>query len=131
MTDTTTPRYVGILHLGPSYSEPQMAADAYVWDTLDDVRASLNSAARGYGINASVAEWDDEDGPARRGTHDSSLTPCTDGVTVIVWRNLPGTLRAAETEGFYSADYAIDYGPRGGIRTHRNAFDAGMFTPRD
>lgn len=89
-------KYVGTVVLGPSYSHPYAASDAYVWDTLADVRRSLASARAGRGIGAHVAEWD-YDGAAHEGHWDDSLTPCVDGAYAIVVRNAPGALEALET----------------------------------
>ena len=54
-TPTPTPEYVGIIDLGPSYSPAQWETDAYVWDSLDDVRASLASVRAGRGACNRVA----------------------------------------------------------------------------
>lgn len=114
------PRYVGTLDLGPSYSAPYADADAYVWDTLDDVRASVASAARGRGVAARAAEWPEDDGPAAAGHLDDSLTPCTEDVRALVFRNVPGVLRAMETDGAYAAEYVAFIGPRGAVRVSRD-----------
>lgn len=98
MRNDNAPKYVGIVHMGPNYSEPYWDADAYVWDTLADVRASLASIRRGRGVDARVAEWGD-DGCAIPGAVDDSLTPCAEDVRAYVLLNGPGVLSLAETDG--------------------------------
>jgi hypothetical protein len=116
MTATTRrPRYVGTLHLGANYSAPSVDSDAYVWDSLDDVARSVWSATCGHGVDARVAEWDD-DGAARAGHYDDSVTPATDDVHAVVWLNVPGALDDAQREGYYSAARVVWRGSRGGIR---------------
>lgn len=110
-------KYVGIVSMGPNYSAPDPAVDAYVWDTLDSVRASMRSIARGYGVAAHVAEWD-ESGSAYAGYTDGSLTPCADDVTVLIWHNGPGALDSMEREAA-SAYRLVRFGPRGGITVER------------
>ena len=92
-----SPKYVGTVTMGPNYAAPYWDADAYVWDTLEDVRASLASIRRGRGVAARVAEWDD-DGSARAGAVDDSLTLCADDVRAYVLRNVPGALEVGEVE---------------------------------
>lgn len=98
MTTTPRPKYVGIVHMGPNYRAPYWGTDAYVWNTLDDVRASIRSIRNGRGVSAHVAEWND-DGAARAGAFDDSGTPCADDVHVIVMRNGADVLTLAETDG--------------------------------
>lgn len=98
MTTTPRPKYVGIVSMGPNYRESYWDADAYVWDTLEDVRASVRSIRDGYGVAAHVAEWN-EDGSARAGAFDDSLTPCADDVSIVVLRNGADVLTLAETDG--------------------------------
>lgn len=109
-------KYVGLVSMGPNYSQPDPSTDAYVWDTLDSVRASLRSIARGRGANARVAEWD-ADGSARAGYVDHSLTPCADDVDILLWRNALEILDAMEHET--RADYVLTVGPHDGIKTER------------
>lgn len=97
-TTTTRPKYVGIIDMGPNYRAPYWDGDAYVWDTLEDVRASVRSIRNGHGVAARVAEWDD-DGAARAGALDDSLTPCADDVSILILRNGADALTLAETDG--------------------------------
>lgn len=92
------PKYVGIVSMGPNYRESYWDGDAYVWDTLEDVRASVRSIRDGYGVAARVAEWDDN-GVARAGAWDDSRTPCADDVHVTILRNGADVLTLAETDG--------------------------------
>lgn len=98
MSATPRPKYVGIVNMGPNYLAPYWLTDAYVWNTLDDVRASIRSIRDGYGIAARVAEWND-DGSARAGAFDDSRTPCADDVSITVLRNGADVLTLAETDG--------------------------------
>lgn len=95
---SNAPKYVGIVRMGSSYAEPYWETDAYVWDTLADVRDSLRSIRRGRGVAARVAEWGD-DGCAIPGALDDSLTPCADDVRAYVLRNGADVLALAETDG--------------------------------
>jgi len=115
------PRYVGMVHMGASYSGPDPETGAYTWNTLEGVRHTVDSITRGRGVDASVAEWDDDDdAPARAGHMDDSFTPCADDVHVLVFANVPGVLDAMRREGGYAADYVVHVGPRGGIRVTRD-----------
>ena len=98
MNATPRPKYVGIVMMGPNYREPYWDIEAYVWDTLEDVRASARSVRNGRGVAARVAEWND-DGSARAGHTDDSRTPCADDVSIIVLRNGADVLTLAETDG--------------------------------
>ena len=98
MNTTPRPKYVGIVNMGPNYAAPYWETDAYVWDTLEDVRASVRSIRRGYGVAAHVAEWDDT-GAAYAGAFDDSCTPCADDVSITVMRNGADVLTLAETDG--------------------------------
>lgn len=98
MSRDNAPKYVGIVHMGPNYSEPYWETDAYVWDTLEAVRDSLRSIRRGRGVEARVAEWG-EDGCAIPGAVDDSLTPCAEDVRAYVLLNGAGVLGLAETDG--------------------------------
>lgn len=98
MTTTPRPKYVGIVNMGPNYRESYWDGDAYVWDTLNDVRASVYSIRRGWGVSARVAEWND-DGSARAGAFDDSCSPCADDVSIVVLRNGADVLTLAETDG--------------------------------
>lgn len=117
----TTPKYVGITFMGPNYSAPDIASDAYVWDTLADIQASADNIGLGYGVRARVAEWADDES-AYAGAYDDSRTPCADSVRILVWHNVPGTLTGA-----YEAtpDYVVYIGARGGIRVSRD-WSAGL-----
>lgn len=98
MNATPRPKYVGIVNMGPNYRAPYWDGDAYVWDTLEDVRASVRSIRDGYGVAAHVAEWN-EDGSARAGAFDDSGTPCADDVSILIMRNGKDVLTLAETDG--------------------------------
>jgi hypothetical protein len=118
---TTFPRYVGIVYFGSTYSDPDPAGDSFVWDTLDDVRASVASIARGRGVDAAVAEWThDGMGAARAGHREDSLTPCAYEPRILLWMNGPDVLRAMEEDGNECAEYVAHVGPRGGIRVSRD-----------
>jgi hypothetical protein len=116
------PRYVGMIYMGAGYSNPEPETGAYTWNTLEGVRHSVDSVIRGRGVDASVAEWndDDDDAPARAGHVDDSSTPCADDVRVLVFANVPGVLDAMRCEGAYAAEYVVHVGPRGGIRVTRD-----------
>lgn len=118
---STLPRYVGVVEMGANYSSPYWDGDAYVWDTLDDVRASLWSIARGAGVAARVAEWSDDESTAHRGHYDDSLTPCaTPTILLAVNDGAPDTLRNLQNDGPYACDYAAYVGPRGGLVVTRD-----------
>ncbi len=111
------PKWVGIVYFGQSYSDPDPTIDAYVWDTLLDVRHSVVSVARGRGVDARVAEWtDDGEGCARAGHHVDSLTPAADHPRIYVWSNIPDTLRVMEESGPPLAERVVYIGARGGVR---------------
>ena len=113
--------YVGLANLGPNYAGGYWDTDAYVWDTLADVRASLESIARGHGYAAHVAEWD-EHGTCRAGAWDDSRTPCTDTPTILLacggdrW----GTLETLESDGPYACDLIAYIGRDGYAHTSRD-----------
>lgn len=98
MATTPRPKYVGIVNMGHNYAAPYWDADAYVWDTLEDVRASIRSIRDGWGVAAHVAEWND-DGSARAGAFDDSCSPCADDVSIVILRNGADVLTLAETDG--------------------------------
>jgi len=112
-------RYVGLASLGANYSGGYWDRDAYVWDTLTDVRASLESIARGQGYAAHVAEWDD-DGAAYAGAYDDSRTPCTDSPTILLTLNGPGVLEVLESDGPYACDHIAYIGRDGYAHISRN-----------
>jgi len=112
-------KYVGLANLGPNYSGGYWGTDAYVFATLADVRASLDSIARGRGYVARVAEWND-DGTARAGNFDDSGTPCVDRPTIMVAHNVPGALEALEADGAYACDYVAYIGADGYAHVSRD-----------
>lgn len=112
--DAPAPRYVGLVLMGANYAAPDAATGAYVWNTLDGVRASVESIRSGRGVDALVAEWRDN-GAAGAGEFDDSLTPCADDVRVYVYANGPGALEAME-ESLDYAERVVYVGPRGGVR---------------
>lgn len=114
------PGYVGLANLGSNYAGGYWSTDAYVWDTLAAVRASLDSIARGYGYAAHVAEWDD-DGTVHAGAYDDSRTPCTDTPTILLaYAEPPGALEALEHDGPYACDFIAYIGRDGHAHTSGN-----------